>query len=171
MIIAPVMVEAGPVGHSRPFNGCTQSERTLIVDYDVGTIDQLFTGGVRRFRLLAMRFRQDRNHRQSTLLGAHRHFDDYGVDPASGNYDEGVIFSKTKAAKDLLGVAFVIFKIKRRSESIRTDDSGMVRERQFEECHKTWKAALSGRHLCAEHSRVTVPKQKYQATTSDPVGA
>ena len=94
----------------------------------------------------------------------------YGTTWYGGPYDEGVIFSETKTAKDLLGVAFVILQIKGRPQSICPNDSGMVRERQFDQCHKTGEASLPGCHLFAEHSRVAIPKQKYQAATCNPVG-
>src|ERR1035441_4674217 len=93
----------------RPVEACQADQAiaggTLIVNHNVGVIHQLFAGGVRRFCLLAMRFRDDRNHRQSTSPGSQRHFDHYRTDPAGRNYDESVIPSETKTAKAVLGVA------------------------------------------------------------------
>src|SRR5207253_4795919 len=45
----------------------TISNRTLVVDHDVGTVRQLLSGGVRRFRVFGMRDGYDGNDRQAPL--------------------------------------------------------------------------------------------------------
>src|SRR3974390_132993 len=99
---------------------------------------------MRRFPLLAMLTRNDGNHRQPALLGSPCHFDYYGPDAASGDYDHYVIRTKAETLQNLFRIAFVVLQIKRGAKTIIPDDSRVVREREFHHRNEAHKSTLAG---------------------------
>ena len=88
MIIAPVRWKLDPSAIRGRATEHAISGRALVVDDDVGAVDQLLAGGVRGLGLFAVGFRDDRDYRQSALLRAHGHLDDDGADTAGGNHEK-----------------------------------------------------------------------------------
>ena len=72
-----------------------------------------------------------------------------------------------EASQDLLRVTFVVLEVQRRTQAVGADDRRMIRERQFDQSHKTGETALPRRHLLAHHAGVAVAEEKYQSAARD----
>ena len=76
-----------------------------------------------------------------------------------------------KSSQNLLGITFVILKIQRCSQSIRTHDRGVIRKRQFHQGHETHEATLPRGHFLAHHAGVSVAEKKNQPSARNAIGA
>src|SRR5436305_5689613 len=109
----------------------------------------------------------DSDYGHSAAPGSGRHFHDDRTNAAGRDDDEGIVRTKVEAFQNLLGVSFIFFQVEWGAESVGSDDVGMVGKRQLDQGDETGEASLAGRHFFAQHSRVAVAEQEYQASGGD----
>src|SRR5262245_15954212 len=110
---------------------------------------------MRRPCLVAMSPADDADNGKTAVLGALGHLDDHLADAAGRDDDHHIAGTKGEVAEDLLGIAGRLLQVEALPQAVGTDNQVVEGQPQFDDGVPADKAALSWRHLLAEHAAVS----------------